>query len=76
MLTLFLGPDRVAAPDHARACDRERFARFFHGMLARGVYLPPSPFEALFVSLAHEDDDIAATVAAFADWAAEEEARR
>ena len=76
MLTLFLGPDRVASPDHARACDRDRFARFFHGMLARGVYLPPSPFEALFVSLAHEDGDIDATVAAFADWAAEETARR
>ena len=45
-------------------------------MLARGVYLPPSPFEALFVSLAHQDRDIAATVAAFADWAAEETARR
>ncbi len=75
MLTLFLGPQRVAAPDHARTCDRARFARFFHGMLARGVYLPPSPFEALFVSLAHGDDDIAATVAAFADWAGEEASR-
>ncbi len=76
MLTLFLGPDRVASPDHARGCDRDRFARFFHGMLARGVYLPPSPFEAWFVSTAHEDGDIAAVVAAFADWAAEETARR
>ena len=72
MLTLFLGPGRVAAPDDARTCDRERFARFFHGMLARGVYLPPSQFEAWFVSLAHTEEDIAATVAAFADWAAEE----
>lgn len=76
MLTLFLGPDRVASPDHARTCDRERFARFFHGMLARGIYLPPSPFETLFVSLAHGDDDIAATVSAFADWADEESSRR
>ena len=76
MLTLFLGPRRVAAPDHARESDRERFARFFHGMLARGIYLPPSPFEALFVSTAHDDGDIAATVEAFADWAAEEAARR
>ena len=75
MLTLFLGPDRVATPDQARASDRDRFARFFHGMLARGVYLPPSPFEALFVSLAHGEDDIAATVAAFGDWADEETAR-
>jgi len=72
MLTLFLGPERVAAPDDARTCDRERFARFFHGMLARGVYLPPSQFEAWFVSLAHGEEDIAATVAAFADWAEED----
>ena len=75
MLTLFLGPDRVATPDQARASDRDCFARFFHGMLARGVYLPPSPFEALFVSLAHGEDDIAATVAAFGDWADEETSR-
>ncbi|MCY4442742.1 MAG: glutamate-1-semialdehyde 2,1-aminomutase [Deltaproteobacteria bacterium] len=75
MLTLFLGPDRVGAPADARTSDRDRFARFFHGMLARGIYLPPSPFEALFVSLAHGEDDIAATVAAFADWA-EEDSRR
>ena len=75
MLTLFLGLERVASPDDARACDRERFARFFHGMLARGVYLPPSQFEAWFVSLAHTEEDIAATVAAFADWAEEEGAK-
>ncbi len=75
MLTLFLGPERVASPDDARACDRERFARLFHGMLARGVYLPPSQFEAWFVSLAHSEEDVAATVAAFADWAEEEGAR-
>ena len=75
MLTLFLGLDRVTEPEHARACDRDRFARFFHGMLARGIYLPPSPFEALFLSLAHSDEDIAATVTAFADWA-EEDSRR
>ena len=75
MLTLFLGLDRVTEPEHARACDRDRFARFFHGMLARGIYLPPSPFEALFLSLAHSDEDIAATVTAVADWA-EEDSRR
>ena len=75
MLTLFLGSEGVASPDDARACDRELFARFFHGMLARGVYLPPSQFEAWFVSLAHSEEDIAATVAAFADWAAEERRR-
>ena len=76
MLTLFLGLERVTEPDHARACDRDRFARFFHGMLARGIYLPPSPFEALFLSLAHSDEDVAATVTAFADWAEEDSSRR
>ena len=75
LLTVFFGPDRVARTDHARGCDRERFARFFHGMLERGVYLPPSPFEALFLSLAHGKDDIAATAAAFADWAGQERSR-
>ena len=46
------------------ACDKERFNRFFHAMLDAGVYLAPSAFEAGFVSAAHSDDDIAATIAA------------
>ncbi len=46
------------------ACDKERFNRFFHAMLARGVYLAPSAFEAGFVSAAHDDAAIDATVAA------------
>ena len=43
-------------------CDTEAFKRFFHAMLGRGVYLAPSAFEAGFVSAAHSDADIAATV--------------
>ncbi len=46
------------------ACDQERFRAFFHAMLERGVYLAPSAFEAGFVSAAHSDDDIAATLEA------------
>lgn len=46
------------------ACDKEAFNRFFHAMLEQGVYLAPSAFEAGFVSAAHSDADIAATVAA------------
>ena len=46
------------------ATDKERFNRFFHGMLDRGVYLAPALYEAGFVSAAHTADDIAATVAA------------
>ena len=45
-------------------CDVERFKRFFHGMLQEGVYLAPSAFEAGFVSAAHTDADIDATIAA------------
>jgi len=62
MLTLFF----TAAPvdDYAAACraDTAAFGRFFGAMLARGIYLPPSQFEAWFVSLAHTDEDIAHTV--------------
>jgi glutamate-1-semialdehyde 2,1-aminomutase len=39
----------------AQACDHDRFARFFHAMLNRGVWLPPSGYEAMFVSAAHDD---------------------
>ena len=46
------------------ACDVERFKRFFHGMLAEGVYLAPSAFEAGFVSAAHSEDVIDATLTA------------
>jgi glutamate-1-semialdehyde 2,1-aminomutase len=48
------------------ACDVERFKRFFHGMLAEGVYLAPSAFEAGFLSAAHSEADLDATVAAAA----------
>jgi glutamate-1-semialdehyde 2,1-aminomutase len=46
------------------ATDKERFNRFFHGMLDRGVYLAPALYEAGFVSAAHSADDIAATIQA------------
>jgi glutamate-1-semialdehyde 2,1-aminomutase len=48
------------------ACDVERFKRFFHGMLAEGVYFAPSAFEAGFLSAAHSAADIEATAAAAA----------
>jgi glutamate-1-semialdehyde 2,1-aminomutase len=52
--------------DKVMACDVERFKKFFHGMLAEGVYLAPSAFEAGFLSAAHSAADIEATVAAAA----------
>jgi len=55
---------RVDRYEKVMACDAARFSRFFHGMLAEGVYLAPSAFEAGFVSAAHTDADIDATVAA------------
>ena len=50
----------------AMKSDRVRFAKFFHGLLSRGVYVAPSQFEAGFISLAHTPDDIDATVSAAA----------
>jgi glutamate-1-semialdehyde 2,1-aminomutase len=54
------------------SCNKEAFNRFFHAMLEAGVYLAPSAFEAGFVSAAHTEADIAATIAAadkiFATW--------
>jgi glutamate-1-semialdehyde 2,1-aminomutase len=69
MMTLFFGIDQVITPDEARKCNRRQFSRFFHGMLKRGIYLPPAPFEAMFVSLAHSNSDLSQTIAAFDDWA-------
>jgi glutamate-1-semialdehyde 2,1-aminomutase len=60
----FTSADRVASYAEATACDVERFKRFFHGMLAEGVYLAPSAFEAGFISAAHTDADVDATIAA------------
>ena len=62
MMTLFFNAGEVTGWESVSASDREGFARFFHRMLGEGVYLPPSPFEAMFVSTAHADSDIQATL--------------
>ena len=64
MFSVFIAPEPVIDYPSARAADHGRYARFFNGMLARGHYLPPSGYEAIFISLAHTDDDLDATVAA------------
>jgi glutamate-1-semialdehyde 2,1-aminomutase len=46
----------------AMKSDRERFKNYFHGMLAEGIYLAPSQFEAGFISVAHTPEDIQRTV--------------
>lgn len=60
----FTDVGKVTSFEGATACDVERFRKFFHGMLDEGVYLAPSAFEAGFVSAAHGDDEIDATIAA------------
>lgn len=64
MMTLFFNPEPVTDWDVASRCDRPRFARYFWGLIDRGVYMPCSQFEALFVSAAHTVADIEATVGA------------
>ncbi len=50
--------------EDAKTSDLDRFAKFYRGMLSRGIYLAPSQFEACFVSAAHTDADIEETLAA------------
>ncbi len=64
MLTLFFGPSEVTDMTTASTNNRQQFTRFFHNMLANGIYLPPSPFEAWFISLAHTTQDIETTIQA------------
>ncbi|MES1942749.1 glutamate-1-semialdehyde aminotransferase [Salinisphaera sp. PC39] len=63
----FTESDTVAGFDDVAACDSDRFRRFFHAMLERGVYLAPSAFEAGFVSAAHGDTEIDRTLDAARD---------
>ena len=55
MFSLFFTPEIPVDHDDVKACDIDRFNRFFHAMLKRGVYLAPSQFEAGFLSTAHDD---------------------
>ncbi|MCC7293506.1 MAG: glutamate-1-semialdehyde 2,1-aminomutase [Phycisphaerales bacterium] len=71
MLTVFFGLERVRNFTEAAATDHARFARFFHAMLDRGVHLPPSGYEAWFVSTAHDRAVIDRTLAAVDDAMAE-----
>ncbi len=64
MLTPFFGDEPIEHFEAARRADHGAYARLFHGLLDRGVYPPPSGFEAWFPSLAHTEADVAATVAA------------
>ena len=68
MLTLFQSDGPVRSFDDAQRCDTELYGGLFRHLLGRGVYVAPSQFEAMFVSLAHGDEEIDRTVAAVADF--------
>ncbi|QIK38629.1 glutamate-1-semialdehyde 2,1-aminomutase [Caldichromatium japonicum] len=67
MFGIFFTDEQVTNYEQATRCNIQQFKAFFHGMLKRGVYLAPSAFEAGFVSSAHTDEDIQATLAAAAE---------
>ena len=62
MMTLFFSPDAVTDYGTATACDTERFGLWWRGMREQGVFLPPSQFEALFLSAAHTAADVEQTL--------------
>ena len=62
MLGMFFTDQDVACFDDAKTCDLELFSKFYQGMRQQGVYIAPSQFEALFLSTAHADEHIDATV--------------
>jgi len=64
MLTFFFTDREVTDFQSAKTSDTERFSRFFHAMIDQGIYLPPSQFEAVFISAAHTESDIDQTVSA------------
>jgi glutamate-1-semialdehyde 2,1-aminomutase len=75
MLGLFFTAAPVRRLEDVDATDRRRFSRVFHTLLDRGVHLPPSPYETMFLSTAHGEAEIAATLEAFdAAFAAEAKA--
>jgi glutamate-1-semialdehyde 2,1-aminomutase len=72
MLGLFFTSSSIRRLEDVHATDRQRFSRVFHRLLSRGVHLPPSPYEAMFLSTAHGDAELAATLEAFDSAFAEE----
>ena len=71
LVTLFFAPEPPRHYEEAKACDLDAYAAFCRGMLDRGIYLPPSQFEAWFPSLAHGEAEIERTLEAARDAFAE-----
>jgi glutamate-1-semialdehyde 2,1-aminomutase len=68
MATLFMTDGQVRDFDDAQRCDVDRYGALFRHLLASGIYVAPSQFESMFVSLAHGDDEVDRTVQAVADF--------
>lgn len=64
MFTLFFRDTPPKNFDEVQQADHARYGRYFHGMLERGIFMPPSPYETVFPSWAHTDQDIAKTLEA------------
>ena len=58
LVDLYFSEGAVTRFDDVTASDRERWTRFFHAMLENGVHLPPSPYEAWFLSTTHDPEAI------------------
>jgi len=71
LLSLFFARGQVRNDDDARGADHARYAQFFHAMLERGVYLPPSGYEGWFLGMAHGDEEVERTLQAVEEVAAE-----
>jgi len=70
LLTVFFAGRPVHDLEDAKKANLNQFKQFFQGMLAQGIYLPPSQFEAWFISLAHTAEDLEKTAAAAREvWA-------
>lgn len=68
LMTVFFNDERVKSYDEARACHTESYGRYYRHMLQSGIYTAPSQFEAMFVSYAHNNEDIAKTIEAIESY--------
>ena len=65
MFGYFFSENKVFNFQDALNSDTGKFTKFFQNMLKEGIYLPPSPFESLFISAAHSEEDLEKTASAF-----------
>ncbi len=68
LFTLFFGPQKVSNREDLAQLDKARFKKFFHHLFERGIYIPPSPYEAWFISSAHSYEDLEQTQTIILDF--------